>query len=75
SWGMPSGMPTRATRVIELAGSVITLSDIGLHDSMQSVDSSSTQGRERVLRELHDEAAGALTVATNVAAMHFAGWV
>ncbi|MGB3259142.1 MAG: hypothetical protein WBG89_01235 [Ornithinimicrobium sp.] len=75
SWGMPNGMPTRAARVIELAGSVITLSDIGLHDSMQSVDSSSTQGRERVLRELHDEAAGALTVATNVAAMHFAGWV
>ncbi len=75
SWGMPSGMPTRAARVIELAGSVITLSDIGLADGMQTVDSSSTQGREMVLRRLHDEAAAALSVATNVAAMHYAGWV
>ncbi|MGB3828520.1 MAG: hypothetical protein WA962_07040 [Ornithinimicrobium sp.] len=75
AWGMPSGMPPRCARVIELAGSVMTLSDIGRQTGMQSVDSSSTQSREMVLRRLHDEAASALSVATNVAAMHYAGWV
>lgn len=75
SWGMPEGVPSRCARVIALAGSVITLSDIGLADGMQSVNSASTQSREVLLRRLHDEAAAALAVATNVAAMHFAGWV
>lgn len=75
SWGMPDGLPSRCGRVIALAGSVITLSDIGLQDAMQSVSSASTQSREVLLRRMHDEAAAALAVATNVAAMHFAGWV
>ncbi len=73
-WGMPSGVPKRASRVIELAGSVMTLADIGLADGMQSVDSSSTVGREVLLRRLRDEATAALTTATNAAAMSFAGW-
>ncbi len=73
-WGLPTGVPQRAARVIELAGSVITLADIGLADGMQSVDSTSTVSREVVLRRLRDEATAALTMATNAAAMSFAGW-
>lgn len=74
NWALPTGLPSRAERVIELAGSVMTLADIGLTDGMQSVDSTSTVGREVVLRRLRDEATGALTAATNAAAMSFAGW-
>jgi len=73
NWALPNGVPQRAARVIELAGSVITLADIGLADGMQSVDSTSTVGRELVLRRLRDEATAALTTATNAAAMSFAG--
>lgn len=73
-WGMPPGMPSRPARIIELAGSIVTLTDIGLSESLQSVDVSTTVHREQVLRTLQDAALGGLADATNVAAMHYAGW-
>ncbi|WP_141785173.1 hypothetical protein [Ornithinicoccus hortensis] len=73
-WGVPEGLPSRAVRVIELAGSLTSLAEIGLDGRLQSVDSSTTLQRERILQELHDRAAQALVAATNVAALHLAGW-
>jgi hypothetical protein len=73
-WGLPEGLPRRCAKVVELAGAVLHLSDVGLSDSMQSVDSASTTAREPVLRQLRDEASEALATATNVAALSYAGW-
>lgn len=73
-WGVPEGLPPRAIRVIELAGSLTSLAEIGLDGRLQSIDSSGTLQRERILQELHDRAAHALVAATNVASMHLAGW-
>lgn len=74
AWGMPPGLPRRCVKVVELAGSVLHLSDLGLAEGMQSVDSASTTAREALLRQLRDEAASALATATNVAALSYAGW-
>ena len=73
-WGMPPGMPHRPSRIIELAGSILTLTDIGLSEPLQSVHSSATQHRERALRRLQDEALDAMADASNVAVAHYAGW-
>lgn len=73
-WGVPDGLPPRAVRVIELAGSLTSLAEVGLDGRLHSVDSSGTLQRERILQELHDRAARALVAATNVASMHLAGW-
>ncbi|MGB7448263.1 MAG: hypothetical protein WA892_03955 [Ornithinimicrobium sp.] len=73
-WGLPSGLPRRCAKVVELAGAVLHLSDVGLSDGMQSVDSASTTTREAVLRQLRDAASDALVTATNVAALSYAGW-
>ncbi|WP_109471403.1 hypothetical protein [Ornithinimicrobium cavernae] len=74
SWGLPEGLPPRAIRVIELAGAITGLADAGLDHRLHSVDSSSTLQRERILQQLHDVAAHALVAATNVGALHLAGW-
>lgn len=73
-WGLPDGLPPRALRVVSLAGAITTLAETGLDHRLQSADSSSTLDRERILRQLHDRACHALVVATNVSAMHLAGW-
>jgi len=74
SWGLPPGLPRRCAKVVELSGSVLHLGDIGLADDMQSVDSAATTAREVLLRQLRREAAEALSTATNVAALSYAGW-
>lgn len=73
-WGLPEGLPPRAVRVVELAGAISSLADAGLDHRLHSVDSTSTLQRERILRELHDVSTRALVVATNVGALHLAGW-
>ena len=67
-------MPPRAIRVIELAGAITGLADAGLDHRLHSVDSSSTLQRERILRELLGISTQALVAATNVGALHLAGW-
>jgi hypothetical protein len=67
-------LPPRAIRVIELAGAITGLAGAGLDHRLHSVDASSTIQREGILRQLHDRAAHALVAATNVGALHLAGW-
>lgn len=74
SWGLPEGLPPRAIRVIELAGAITGLAGAGLDHRLHSIDSSSTLQREQILRQLHDAASRALVAATNVGALHLAGW-
>lgn len=74
AWGLPEGLPPRAIRVIELAGAITGLADAGLDHRLHSVDSSSTLQRERILRELLGISTQALVAATNVGALHLAGW-
>lgn len=74
AWGLPEGLPPRAIRVIEMAGAITGLAGAGLDHRLHSVDSSSTLQRERILRDLHDVASQALVAATNVGALHLAGW-
>lgn len=73
-WGVPPGLPPRALRVIELSGTVGELVQAGLDVRMQSVDSSTTLHRERLLRRLQDHASTALAAATNLAVLDLAGW-
>lgn len=73
-WGMPSGLPRRSQRVIELAGSALALADVGRDTRMQTVDAASTGQRERIMARLADTASAALADAANVAALHLAGW-
>ncbi|MCK0113752.1 hypothetical protein MWU75_16520 [Ornithinimicrobium sp. F0845] len=73
-WGLPEGLPPRAIRVIELAGAITGLAGTGLDHRLHSVSSSTTLGREQILRRLHDAGSRALVAATNVGALHLAGW-
>jgi len=73
-WGLPEGLPPRAIRVVELAGAITGLADAGLDHRLHSISSSTTLGREQILRRLHDAASRALVAATNVGALHLAGW-
>lgn len=73
-WGLPDGLPPRSLRVVELAGAITDLAWTGLDHRLHSADSTSTLQRERILRQLHDVAAQALVAATNVGALHLAGW-
>ncbi len=68
-WGLPDGLPPRATRVVDLAGTVLVLADAGLDTVPHSLDSSSAVGRGEVLRRLRSHAARALAEATNVAVL------
>lgn len=72
SWGLPAGLPPRATRVVDLAGTVLMLADAGLDAVTSSLDSSTTVRRGELLRRLQTHAARALADATNVAALHLA---
>lgn len=72
TWGLPEGMPPRAVRVIELAGTVLALADAGLDTVDASLDATTVQRRGTLLRRVQSQAAAALSDATNVAALHLA---
>ncbi|WP_134773445.1 hypothetical protein [Ornithinimicrobium flavum] len=74
SWGLPDGVPPRAARVVDLAGTVLELADAGLDDGAQSLDAGTTTTRTRALRDLQAAATRALADATNAAALALAGW-
>ncbi len=71
-WGLPEGMPQRAVRVVQLAGTVLALADAGLETVDASVDAASVGGRTQVLLRLRSHACRALADATNAAALHLA---
>lgn len=71
-WGLPEGLPPRAVRLVQLAGTVLALADAGLVTAAESVDAASVTRRSAVLRTLQTHAARALADATNVAALHLA---
>lgn len=73
-WGMPSAVPARVLRVVDLAGSVLTLADAGRVGELHTVDSSSTLQREQIMARLCALSAQAVAAASNVAALHLAGW-
>ncbi|GAA1183208.1 hypothetical protein GCM10009584_26580 [Ornithinimicrobium humiphilum] len=71
-WGLPDGLPPRALRVLQLAGTVLAIADAGLDTATASVDATSVTRRGTVLRQLQSTAARALADATNAAALHLA---
>lgn len=71
-WGLPEGLPPRAVRVIDLAGTVLVLTDAGLDSVVGSLDASTTGRRTELLRRLQSHATRALADATNAAALHLA---
>lgn len=72
SWGLPDGLPPRAVRVIDLAGTVLLLTDAGLDTVTSSLDVSTTVRRTDLLRRLQAHAGRALADATNAAVLHLA---
>lgn len=72
SWGLPDGLPPRALRAIDLAGTVLRLADAGLDAVTGSLDAATTAVRAEVLRRLQSRATTALADATNAAALHLA---
>ena len=71
---MPEGIPPRAARVIDLAGTVLRVTDAGLGHGAQSLDAGTTVARADLLRRLQGTAARALADATNSAVLALAGW-
>lgn len=73
-WGLPEGIPARAARVIDLAGTVLQVTDAGLGHGAQSLDAGTTTTRADLLRHLQGTAARALADATNAAVLALTGW-
>ena len=71
-WGVPEGLPPRALRVINLAGSVLALTDVGLDAVTASLDASTAASRTQLLHRIAAQASCALADATNAAALHLA---
>lgn len=72
AWGLPDGLPPRAVRTIDLAGTVLTMADAGLGAVTGSVDASSVARRSEILHRIRSRAAAALADAANAAALHLA---
>lgn len=72
AWGLPDGLPPRAVRTIDLAGTVLTMTDAGLGAVTGSVDASSVARRSEILHRIRSRAAAALADAANAAALHLA---
>ncbi|RNI24672.1 hypothetical protein [Flexivirga caeni] len=71
-WGLPSGLPGRAIRVLQTAGTVGAAVDFALGHS-HAVNAAADAGRQRALRELQAATDQALARATTAAALHLAG--
>ena len=71
-WGLPSGLPGRAIRILQTAGTVAAAVDFALGHS-HAIDAASDVGRHRALRELQGAADRAMAHATTAAALQLAG--
>jgi len=74
-WGLPAGLPTRATRIITMAATVAAATELGLSDQAQSQVLTGTAAgqRARVLTALDASADSAMAAAARVAALSLAG--
>jgi hypothetical protein len=74
-WGLPAGMPPRATKIITSAASVAMATELGLSDEAQSqiLTGPVAQRRHRALAGLDASAKRAMAAAATVAALSMAG--
>lgn len=74
-WGLPSGMPPRATNVVTMAAMVGVATELGLTDQAQSqvLTGMVAEQRRLVLTKLDASADTALAAAATVAALSLAG--
>jgi hypothetical protein len=71
-WGLPSGLPGRAIRILQTAGTVGAAVDFALTHS-PAVNVTADVERQRMLRELQAAADTAMAHATTAAALQLAG--
>jgi hypothetical protein len=74
TWGLPDGMPGRATRVITMAGTVARVVDVALEAGDGALTALESARRQTILRRLQRDADHALSDATNAACAVLAGW-
>lgn len=72
-WGVPDGLPPRAVSIIGMAGTVGTITDVGLGHVGHALDSSVTERRRALLAGLQSAADKALAAAATAGALHLAG--
>lgn len=74
-WGLPAGLPARATKIITMAASVGVATEVGLSDQAQSQVLTAAVAAQRaiLLTSLDASADEALAAATTVAALSLAG--
>jgi hypothetical protein len=73
-WGLPSGLPGRAARVIALAGTVGRIVDVALDAGDGALTAAESARRRGLLLGLQRTADRALADATNAACAVIAGW-
>jgi hypothetical protein len=73
-WGLPPGLPGRASRVITLAGTVSRVVDVALEVGDGALSAHGSTQRRSVLTRLRRESERALADATNAACAVLAGW-
>jgi len=73
-WGLPSGLPARAARVIALAGTVGHVVDVALAAGDSALNAATASSRHSLLLRLQRAADHALADATNAACAVLAGW-
>jgi hypothetical protein len=74
-WGLPEGLPSRATRIITMAAMVAVAAELGLSIQAQSqvLTAMVAEQRRRVLTDLDTIAEEAMAAAATVAALSMAG--
>jgi hypothetical protein len=73
-WGLPSDVPPRALRAIELAATVTAVVDLALEAPDDALDASTSTRRRQVLLALQRTADRGLAEATSAACAVLAGW-
>ena len=74
-WGLPPGLPSRADRVIRLAGAMSAVARVALDMPDDSLSTSASTQRRQVLRRLLRGSERALADAASAACAALAGWV
>ncbi|HET7474437.1 MAG TPA: hypothetical protein VFJ97_00250 [Dermatophilaceae bacterium] len=72
-WGLPEGVPPRATQVLSTAARMAAAAETALEAASPALVASADASRQALLRQLRALADSTLAVAANVAALHLAG--